>query len=182
MPPSLSATSQSVTAAAIQLPANIPPALLAALNNPTRGLSAVQLLRFIPLEPDAHNARYVRIIQLRKRTLKLHNRTTNQHTHHEALFTTTLTHIPDQRPRTHKQIIYAADPIWLAELSRCPALKISCDCERHKFVWEYALWKRGASDIVYCNGRPPQATNPSLLPGACKHLFKALFRLKSDRL
>lgn len=47
-------------------------------------------------------------------------------------------------------------------------IKCSCACEAYTF-WggEYALWLRGASDILYGNGDPPIVRNPRYRPWAC---------------
>lgn len=47
---------------------------------------------------------------------------------------------------------------------------LSCSCYDFMYRWEYALAKRGASVIRYCNGEHPDAANPRLIPGCCKHL------------
>lgn len=48
---------------------------------------------------------------------------------------------------------------------------VSCTCDRFKFYFEYALTKKGAAKIKYCNGDPPHTTNPNLITGMCKHLI-----------
>lgn len=53
----------------------------------------------------------------------------------------------------------------------------SCTCSDHAFSFEYALTKRGNSQIVYSNGEPPTVRNPKNIPSLCKHgimLFKAI--------
>jgi len=49
-----------------------------------------------------------------------------------------------------------------------------CDCEWFMFYSEYALTKYNASAIRYCNGKPPNTTNPGLVPCVCKHLVRVL--------
>ena len=118
-------------------------------------LSIKALIRNIPNEPDIINSRYVKII---KRTEK---------TPYEYSFITK-TRIPGENPRQHKQLIKdltgkgiaATESIW-----------VSCDCARHKFAWEYALSKVGASSILHSNGEPPVSTNPRMYPAACKHVY-----------
>lgn len=46
----------------------------------------------------------------------------------------------------------------------------SCSCENYVFMWEYANAKHGASQLIYGNGDRPGFTNPSEVPGLCKHL------------
>lgn len=51
-------------------------------------------------------------------------------------------------------------------------VKVSCSCPDFVFAgWEWSLHERGAADIVYGNGEPPNEKNPSYLPGCCKHLI-----------
>lgn len=53
----------------------------------------------------------------------------------------------------------------------------SCSCPDHKFSFEYALTKRGNSQIIYSNGEPSEQRNPRNIPSLCKHgimLFKAV--------
>lgn len=47
---------------------------------------------------------------------------------------------------------------------------VSCSCDDFKFVWEFALNKRRAARLDYCNGEPPVDTNPRLIPGCCRHI------------
>lgn len=121
-------------------------------------LSLKELIKNIPKEPDAKNSRYVRISKATKKA------------DHEYWYQT-VTNIPGQKSRKHTQ--------WIKDLTKkglynTPEIFVACDCERHKFVWEYALWKRGASMIRFCNGEPPVETNPRLWPAACKHVYVVL--------
>lgn len=47
---------------------------------------------------------------------------------------------------------------------------LSCDCEDWVFRWEYAVAKRGGTRVLYGNGDAPVMTNPTEVPGCCKHL------------
>lgn len=49
---------------------------------------------------------------------------------------------------------------------------VSCSCPDFCFRFEYALAKKGASAIRYCNGESPGVRNPSLIAGCCKHIVK----------
>ncbi len=54
-------------------------------------------------------------------------------------------------------------------------IKCSCSCPYFTFYGcEVELWKRGAADIYYSNGKDPIVRNPAERPWACKHLL-ALF-------
>ena len=50
-------------------------------------------------------------------------------------------------------------------------VKVSCSCPDHLYRWEYALTRRNASYMTYSNGEPPETTNPSMVPGCCKHVI-----------
>jgi Fe-S cluster biosynthesis and repair protein YggX len=56
------------------------------------------------------------------------------------------------------------------------------NCERHVYKWEYALWHHGASQIIFGNGKPPVLTNPSLVPGCCKHVYRILTAMRNRKL
>jgi len=53
---------------------------------------------------------------------------------------------------------------------------IHCSCPWFLFFCEYALAKRGSSDIINSNGKPPNITNPRQFPYACKHVIAVLAR------
>ncbi len=55
-------------------------------------------------------------------------------------------------------------------------VRVSCSCGDWWSHWEYAVNKKGAAEIKYSNGEPPVVTNPSMIPGMCKHLY-ALARI-----
>jgi hypothetical protein len=57
---------------------------------------------------------------------------------------------------------------------------VSCSCDDFAYRFEYALHKKGAAELKYSNGDPPIDTNPSLIPGCCKHLVK-LFQIAAER-
>ena len=61
-------------------------------------------------------------------------------------------------------------------------VKISCSCDDFKFRMEWALWRKGASDIMFSNGDPPDVTNPAQIGGACKHLVAMWDLLKEKKL
>jgi len=45
----------------------------------------------------------------------------------------------------------------------------SCSCGDQTFRWEWANANKGASEIEYSNGEPPNVTNPTYKVGMCKH-------------
>jgi hypothetical protein len=61
-------------------------------------------------------------------------------------------------------------------------LKLSCSCSDFMFRWEFALFTRGAADIIYGNGDPPADKNPNLKPGCCKHLVAVLSKAQEKGL
>ena len=128
-------------------------------------LSTKELINNIPNEPDIKNARYVRISRTAPKTPYSYE-------------FETVTNIPGQRPRKHKQ--------WIEDLSKKGLVEskdiwVSCSCPRFKFMWEYALAKIGASSIKYSNGEPPVETNPRLKKAACKHVFVCLNNILRKR-
>jgi len=66
-------------------------------------------------EPDIRNARYVRI---RGRIRQTGN----------VIRSTTITTVPGEKPRLHKQEIKTRDPSYTGKMIDCPAVVISCDC------------------------------------------------------
>lgn len=77
-----------------------------------------------------------------------------------------------QPPRTHTQVITILDGVKLSDPKT--RIKVQCTCEWHMYTCEAALFRIGAADIIYSNGDKPMITNPSMVPSACKHVFKIL--------
>lgn len=46
------------------------------------------------------------------------------------------------------------------------------NCERWKYMWEYSVWRKGAAEVIFGNGEPPNITNSRMRPAACKHIFR----------
>lgn len=61
-------------------------------------------------------------------------------------------------------------------------VKVSCSCPDHMYRFEWALWKKGAADLVYSNGEAPDITNPGYLGGCCKHVVALWFFLETKKL
>lgn len=61
-------------------------------------------------------------------------------------------------------------------------VKVQCTCEFFLFSCEYALYKQGAADIHFSNGKRPNIRNPHRIPFVCKHLYRALLILKEKKL
>ncbi len=59
-------------------------------------------------------------------------------------------------------------------------VRVSCSCPDQMYRWEVPLNKRGAAAIEYSNGQPTRITNPSSVPGMCKHLVAFYRKLKSE--
>lgn len=57
-------------------------------------------------------------------------------------------------------------------------VKVSCSCPDFCFQYEYVLAKKGAADIIYCNGERPQHPNK---PGCCKHIFMLIKELRANK-
>jgi hypothetical protein len=60
-------------------------------------------------------------------------------------------------------------------------LKLNCNCERFKFVHDYALHYHGLSSLEHSINRPPRTTNPQFrgIDGfqICKHLYGLIYSL-----
>jgi len=121
-------------------------------------LSTKELVRNIPKEPDARNARYVHVKN--RKLLGLNH-----------YLYTTITKIPGDFSRQHKIWVKSLDK---GDIMASQAVWVSCDCDRFQFVWEYALTKKGASTIRFSNGDPPVEKNPRLHAAGCKHVYRVL--------
>jgi hypothetical protein len=73
------------------------------------------------------------------------------------------------KPREYKRIGVNIHRTW-----------VHCSCPNFLYVWEYALAQHGGSDIISGNGNPPTTTNPSLIPGVCKHVVACVTASKSQ--
>jgi hypothetical protein len=79
----------------------------------------------------------------------------------------------DSSPRKAIIKIYGSDhnaKVWL-----------SCDCPWWCFAAEWAVNNRSSTDIIYCNGNPPDpqnplSPNPDRRPHLCKHLLAAFMK------
>jgi hypothetical protein len=83
--------------------------------------------------------------------------------------------------RGHLCSFRPADPAYKGKLFNCDAVMADCNCHRWMFVWEYALWYRGAAALLRSNGEYPEQTNPTLKIGLCKHLIKLGAKIVSER-
>lgn len=134
----------------------------------TKGMTLREILSFTPREPDIKNARYVKLLSMKNVCTK----------DSPILRCTTSTAIPGERPRKHTVVVKPRDNKYLGTITKCPAIMIDCDCERFKFMWEYALYRQGAADINRSDGDPPVQTNPELIPACCKHGFVILRQIQ----
>lgn len=73
----------------------------------------------------------------------------------------------------HTVTVEAVEP-EKALRARDTLVKVSCTCDDFWSVWEFALNKKGAANIKYCNGEPPLIKNPRLVAGCCKHIYAVL--------
>lgn len=82
-------------------------------------------------------------------------------------------------PRKYEHFLIARDG---KQVSKSKAIKISCQCPRFMYYYEYALAQKGAADIIYSNGEFPSTTNPGLVPSMCKHGLALMYTvLKKER-
>lgn len=58
-------------------------------------------------------------------------------------------------------------------------VKVGCSCLDNLFRWEYSNAQKGAADIYYSNGQPPNTTNPLLRVSLCKHLTALYLKVAS---
>ena len=79
---------------------------------------------------------------------------------------TTLTKEKGKRARAHAVQVQVPRG-YQGKFRACPDVKIDCDCERHTFVWNYALGVHGAALRDRTNGQAPVETNPDEKPGCC---------------
>ena len=121
-----------------------------------KGLTARQLLSYTPRRIK-ENAEYVRVRKVKRK--KGENFSL-------AVTTTERSHATEKQP--HYQSIEILSPKGERNIfDRHTRVKLSCDCSNFLYTWEYALFKKGAADIIYSNGEPPDTTNPKRIPGIC---------------
>ena len=61
---------------------------------------------------------------------------------------------------------------YYGEIAKDSPVYVSCSCPDFKFRWEVSLAHRNNTSITYSNGAYPKITNPQLVPGVCKHVFR----------
>lgn len=133
------------------------------------GLSIDDILKRVwPV--DLNNSKAVAVVSARKVKTKGGS---------PAIAFTTITRLPKQGTHRHKCYVFAADKNYVGPLSKCPAVKLGCDCGRYWSTFEVALHLRGASNIIYSNGAYPYVRNPNAKIACCKHLIKALRLVKA---
>jgi hypothetical protein len=136
-----------------------PPA--AAVKQRREPISLRKFLSFTRGIPDRKMAQWVRVsrvVKLRGPDMRL------------ALRCETVTEKPNTPPeRGHYCTFMPVDPKYNGAISQCKALLIDCNCHRWLFVWEFAMWYRGAARLLRTNGDYPESTNPMLRAGGCKH-------------
>ncbi len=86
-----------------------------------------------------------------------------------VVLTKTVTRVRGEPARTYMQEWRAADPTYAGDLKTCPAVIVYCPCERFKFVYDYALFRKNASELRSSLPSAPTMTNPTLKSGLCKH-------------
>lgn len=84
-------------------------------------------------------------------------------------------------PRMHRVMIMPVTRKSDNIVSTRSKIWISCDCEFHCFYCEVALYRQGASDIIFSNGKYPHVTNPRCAPVVCKHAIALFKKLKNKR-
>jgi len=139
-----------------------------------QALSVAQLLNAASRFPDAKMAQWITV----SRTAHLQDNAGRP-----VLRGETLTAKPNTPPkRGHKCSFRAVDPKYKGKFYQCKAVMADCNCHRFLFVWEYALWYRGAAQLMRSNGEHPIETNPGLKIGLCKHLIVLARTILTKRL
>lgn len=141
------------------------------INERARGMSIDQIAKMMPASPDVFNAQDVRTVTSRNGQ-KFPKRGKLKSGNRAVYYWTRTDDNSKDSPRYHSQLIYARDPEYAGKLIDCPQVIFSCDCARFKYMWEYALWKRGAAEVRYGNGAPPTTTNNRMRNAACKHFYR----------
>jgi len=123
---------------------------------------------------DWKNSKWVRV----SRVVQL-----SDNTRRKVLRCETITEKPNTPPeRGHFCSFRPLDPAYTGALSKCPAIVFDCNCHRWLFVWEFAMFYRGAARLLRSNGEYPEVTNPRLNLGICKHLIVGAQALISRRI
>ncbi len=104
---------------------------------------------------DKRNAIYVRPMQLKVKPWG-----------YEMI---TITKKPKEEMRKHL-VKCEMPPDYEGSFKRAQGIKLDCDCQRHVFVWNYALNRANAAIKDRTNGEPPVVTNPWEKTGGCKHI------------
>ena len=81
------------------------------------------------------------------------------------------THIlgSDGRPYVNRNAVKYVTVITF--LDKKLHVHVSCSCDDFKFRSEWVLAEKGAAEIEYSDGSPPDVTNPQRRIGQCKHLI-----------
>lgn len=74
-------------------------------------------------------------------------------------------------PEKYKCVVYGLTPETRLKKD---SIRVSCTCGYFCFTSEYALYKQGAAEILFCNGEAPDIRNPRYIPTPCKHLYAVL--------
>jgi len=132
------------------------------MNKP--GMSFKRIYSLSPPKPDHYNANMVRFIKNSSGRVKLAD---GSYRKGEA----TMTRTQDDKKgevRKWRQVVYARDENYSGPLHKCPQIVLRCECPRHMFMWEHALWNIGAAEIMEpSTGETPQKHNIPLKPGCC---------------
>ena len=79
------------------------------------------------------------------------------------------------RVNVHGKIIKAQDRSKyvskIAFIDKKLNVKVLCSCNDFCFVWNWALHRKGAAELLFSTGDPPDQRNPTYRPGCCKHLI-----------
>ncbi len=81
--------------------------------------------------------------------------------------------------RKYDHVIIRLEPLKRFSDSK---VMVSCSCEDFKFTFEYALAKRGNSQIIHSNGEASEIRNPRNIASGCKHLIVLFKKVLHDKM
>lgn len=166
-------------------PQNFQRRVLVNLRQEKPGLAFKKIIENVLPEPDERNSKWVYFRTGKKGVISIKNSGEVIKSKHKAVKSATVTEYtphydPEPPPRVHHQVVWARNPNYVGPLWKCPNVVVHCDCSRHTFKWEYALWHHGSAQIINGNGKPPVKTNPRMVPATCKHILQVFHRLRME--
>lgn len=82
--------------------------------------------------------------------------------------------------RRHQQTVREKDKSQ--RLVDSKQISVECDCGYFKYYVDWALWKKGVSDLKHSIDEPPHDKNPTFKAYPCKHLYVVCEAIMEGRL